>query len=109
VACTSQVGLALESAFKKDICHLNDQGVAVCDCKLLKNYNTFLGIAIIAIILITLSFPIYCYTIINKNKPKGSLEDPTKRYNDKGELVDYTDKVGDHLTRTASMECLHIK
>lgn len=44
-----------------------------------------------AILLVfTLGVPVQCFLLIRKNKPIGSREDPTKRYNDHGELTEYT-------------------
>ena len=37
------------------------------------------------------AFPIQCYFLIEANKPVGSLEDADHRYNDDGDLVEYTD------------------
>jgi hypothetical protein len=42
-------------------------------------------------IVITIAIPIQTYLLIAKNKPVGSLEDPTHRYNDEGDFVEYTD------------------
>lgn len=47
--------------------------------------------AVIALLVYTLAFPIFMLVAIHKNKPRGSLEFPDKRYDEDGELVDYTD------------------
>ena len=51
---------------------------------------TFSG-SFIILLLITIAVPIQTYMIIAKNKPVGSLEDPTHRFDDDGNLVEYTD------------------
>ena len=38
-------------------------------------------------LLITIPLPIQVYLLVQKNKPVGSLEDPTHRYDDDGDLV----------------------
>ena len=49
------------------------------------------GGSFIILFLITIAVPIQTYMIIAKNKPVGSLEDPTHRFDDDGNLVEYTD------------------
>ena len=47
--------------------------------------------SILICIVITIAIPIQTYLLIARNKPVGSLEDPTHRYNDEGDFVEYTD------------------
>jgi hypothetical protein len=64
---------------------------AQCICGEWSMYSAAKYVGIVFFLGYTLLLPYYCYTLIQKNKPVGSRDDPNKRYNDDGDLVDYTD------------------
>lgn len=92
--------LACESNLSKSLSELDsnlkctkdaDTGVWSCECSDWDLYGLFQGIAIFILLFFTLGLPLYTMWLIRRNKPTGSPEDPSKRYNEDGELVDYTD------------------
>lgn len=63
-----------------------------CSCADWNLYVIFQIAAGVLFLLITILLPIKCYQLIKANKPRGSKEDPDKRWDEDGtNLIDYTD------------------
>jgi len=75
------------------------QYTETCDCKQWKPYTGIMVGAIILLIMFTVLFPIFAFRLIKKNIPYGSREDPNRRYNADGIMVEYTDKMYLHDLR----------
>jgi hypothetical protein len=67
-----------------------------CDCNAWKPYGALAAGAVILLAVYTVGFPFFAYRIIQRNVPSGSREDPTRRFNADGVMVEYTDKMYVH-------------
>jgi hypothetical protein len=91
-ACEAQLGKALMELTSQVTCSTDGKTVE-CNCS---NWDYYLYLVIGAVVLLiffTIGLPLYSYRLIKKNKPVGSTEDPDKRYDEDGEMQDYTDSM----------------
>ena len=93
------------------LCTYNPDGtVDSCKCN---DWEPYLYLQIAAGILLlgfTIALPVRCYTLIKKNKPVGSREDPDFRYDEDGHKVPYTDDMYnmDLNTRPDQLKCPYL-
>ena len=75
------------------LCAIMPAGFAPRDCAALSSPLDWIlpTLGALVFLSVTIAFPIQCYFLIEANKPVGSLEDADHRYNDDGDLVEYTD------------------
>ena len=59
-----------------------------CNCSDWEPYIYLQIGAVLLLLLFTLLLPIKCYQLIKANVPVGSREDPSKRYDEDGQLVE---------------------
>ena len=103
--CDSTMGRALKDLGTGITCKtVEGEGVLgnreVCECG---EWDSYTGLQVLMVILLlsfTVALPLWTYRLIQKNKPVGSREDPEKRYDEDGELVDYTDAMYQDDLRT---------
>ena len=62
-----------------------------CECSEWDYIGLAQAVSVILLIVFTLGLPLQTYRLIQANKPFGSREDPDKRYDEDGELVDYSE------------------
>ena len=103
--CDSTMGRALKDLGTGITCEtVSGAGVLgdreVCKCSEWDQYSVLQVLMVILLLAFTVALPLWTYRLIQKNKPVGSREDPTKRYDEDGELVDYTDAMYQDDLRT---------
>ena len=96
LVCDATAGRALQALGAGGVdCKETDRGGALdsvsCDCSGWEYYTASQVVAGFLVAVFTLGLPIRTYLLIQRNKPVGSREDPNSRYDETGELVEYTD------------------
>lgn len=82
-----------------------DCSTGTCQCSDWEYYDAARGAAVLLILLVTVALPLYTAFLITRNKPRGSPEDPEKRYDEFGDLVDYTDDMyNDDVLKTPDQQ-----
>ncbi len=91
--CTPDVGKRLADAGAGVQCTAakNDPSALTCDCSGMAGYGFLVTFCGVVFVFFTFGLPVKLYQIIQASKPVGSRENPTKRFDDNGELVAYTD------------------
>jgi len=64
-----------------------------CQCTSWPNYKGFIIVAAVVFILYSICFPLACLSLIKRNVPRGSTEDPNFRFNEDGVKVPYSDEL----------------
>lgn len=82
-----------------------DCSTGACKCTDWQYYDVARAAAVALILLVTVALPVYTAYLITYNKPRGSPEDAEKRYDEHGDLVDYTDDMyNDDVLKTPDQQ-----
>jgi hypothetical protein len=98
-ACHPQVGSFLRVAGGGSACNASPARVGdnplgyECRCTEVASYRGLVIFSAIVFALFTVGFPVACVYLILQNRPRGSREDPTIRYDADGHPQPYTDKM----------------
>ena len=94
LTCAGLTSRYIAAKFPEACSITSQEGVAVldCDCGAAGGAYSFLvGMSVLCLITYTITFPIFMFVAIWRNKPRGSLENADQRYDEDGLLVAYTD------------------
>jgi hypothetical protein len=105
LSCDPPLMGTVKQVFNDITCEYSPDGKTAlsCDCSTWGLDTLFKGVSVLLLFVFVIGLPVICYYLVQKNKPVGSDDDPTKRFAEidgKDQLVEFTSAMYQNDLRT---------